>query len=356
MPILGPWSPWVTSLIQTAITMAVAYLAGHLFNGLVMRRLARAAARTRDEWDDIVIAELKRRIPFWSLLVGGQVSLQYWAIVHPLASRVLPALGVASVTLATAAVATRLVVIYGPRASSGVPVSGLTHTLVRIVITLLGALVIIRSFGHDITPMLTALGIGGLAVALALQEPLSNLFAGIVTALAGQVRIGDYIRMDPGVEGHVIDFDWRSTRLRQLAGNIVVVPNAKLAQAVVTNFSLPATDMGISLDFTVDASSDLALVERVVLDVATEMQRGSGGAVTPTEPSLRYQGFTDTGVRCSLGVRVRDFVDQFAVRHELVKRLQARFAREGIVLAIPSLRAAVRRLPPESPADTPPAA
>lgn len=352
MPILGAWSPWVTSLFQTVITVASAYLAGHLFNALVVRRLAQAAARTREAWDDIVVAELKRRIPFWSLLIGAQISLQHWAIVHPLAARVLPALGVASVTLATAAVATRLVVIYGPRASPGLPVSGLTHTLVRIVITLLGVLVIIRSFGYDITPMLTALGVGGLAVALALQEPLSNLFAGIFTALAGQVRIGDYVRMDPGVEGHVIDFNWRSTRLRQLAGNIVVVPNAKLAQAVVTNFSLPATDMGISLDFTVDASGDLALIERVVLEVAAEVQRHAGDAITRTAPAFRYQGFTDTGVRCSLGLRVRDFVDQFAVRHELVKRLQARFAREGIVLAIPSLRMAALRPPPESPPTT----
>jgi len=346
MLIFSAWSPWATALIQTLVTVASAYLAGHLFNAIVVRRVARAAAaRTREEWDDIVVGELKRRIPFWSLLIGGQISLQYWAISQPLAARVLPALGVASVTMATAAVATRLIGIYGPRASPGVPVSGLTHTLVRIVITLLGILVIIRSFGYDITPMLTALGVGGLAVALALQEPLSNLFAGIFTALAGQVRIGDYVRIDPGVEGHVVDFNWRSTRLRQLAGNIVVVPNAKLAQAVVTNFSLPAPDMGMSLDFTVDASSDLALIERVVLEVATEVQRQANGAVTSTEPSIRYQGFTDTGVRCSLGLRVRDFVDQFAVRHELVKRLQARFVREGIVLAIPALRAAAAARP-----------
>jgi small-conductance mechanosensitive channel len=357
MPIFSAWSPWVAALIRTVVTVASAYVAGHLFNAIVIRRLARvAAAKTRREWDDTVVTELKRRIPFWALLIGGQVSLQYWGI-GGLAARVLPALGVASVTMATAAVTTRLIAIYGPRAVPGVPVSGLTHTLVRIVITLLGVLVIIRSFDYDITPMLAALGVGGLAVALALQEPLSNLFAGIFTALAGQVRIGDYVRIDPGIEGHVVDFNWRSTRLRQLAGNIVVVPNAKLAQAVVTNFSLPAPDVGISLDFTVDASSDLAAVERVVLEVAREVQRHAHGAVTTTEPSLRYQGFTDTGVRCSLGLRVRDFADQFAVRHELVKRLQARFAREGIVLAIPSLRAAAAARPAgESLAEVPPPA
>jgi len=352
MPFLNAFAPWVASLVATVVTVAVAYLAGHLFNGIVMRRLARAARHTREEWDDIVVAELRRRIPFWSLLIGGQLSLPYWNITHPLALRVLPALGVASVTLATAAVATRLVVVYGPRTSPSLPVSGITHTIVRIVITTLGVLVIIRSFGYDITPMLTALGVGGLAVALALQEPLSNLFAGIFTALAGQIRIGDYIKVDPGVEGHVVDFTWRSTRLRQLAGNLIVVPNAKLAQAVVTNFSFPSADMGISLEFTVDAAGDLAHIERVILEVASEVQRAAGDAVMNVEPSLRYQGFTDTGVRCAVGLRVRDFVDQFAVRHELVKQLQERFAREGIALAIPSMRvAAALRPPAEVPAE-----
>ncbi len=185
MPVLNALSPWVASLVKTAVVIGVAYLAGHLFNALVVRRLFVAATRTREEWDDSVVSELKRRVPFWSLLIGGQISLQYWDNIHPLAARVLPALGVASVTLATAAVATRLVAIYGPRTAPGAPVSGLTQTVVRSVITLLGVLVIIKSFGYDITPMLTALGIGGLAVALALQEPLSNLFAGIFTALAG---------------------------------------------------------------------------------------------------------------------------------------------------------------------------
>ena len=346
MPYLSAFAPWVASLVATGLTIGLAYGMGHLFNGLIMRRLARATRRTRDEWDDIVVAELKRRIPFWSLLIGGQLSLQYWHITHPLAARVLPALGVASVTLAVAAVASRLIVIYGPRASPGVPVSGITHTIVRILVTTLGVLVIIRSFGYDITPMLTALGVGGLAVALALQEPLSNLFAGIFTALAGQVRIGDYVRVDPGVEGHVVDFNWRSTRLRQLAGNLVVVPNAKLAQAVVTNYSFPSADMGISVEFTVDPTFDLARVEQVALGVAVEVQRESGGAVTSAEPSLRFLAFTDTGVRCAIGLRVRDFVDQFAVRHDVIKRLHARFAAEGILFAIPSLRAGVVVRPP----------
>ena len=111
------------------------------------------------------------------------------------------------------------------------------------LVVALGALVVLNGLGVSITPMLTAMGVGGLAVALALQEPLANLFAGIVIALARQVRVGDYVKLDNGVEGYVTDFSWWSTRIRMLSNNMVLVPNAKLAQSVVTNFHLPNPDM-----------------------------------------------------------------------------------------------------------------
>ena len=104
--------------------------------------------------------------------------------------------------------------------------SSLTQNIAWGLVVGLGLLVVLSGLGISITPMLTALGVGGLAVALALQEPLSNFFAGVFLALAGQIRVGDYVRLDSGQEGFVADFGWRSTRLRMLANNLVVVPNA----------------------------------------------------------------------------------------------------------------------------------
>ena len=95
------------------------------------------------------------------------------------------------------------------------------------IVAILGLLVVLNGLGLSITPMLTALGVGGLAVALALQEPLANFFAGVFLTLAGQIRSGDYVKLDSGQEGYVVDFSWRSTRLRMLANNLVVVPNSK---------------------------------------------------------------------------------------------------------------------------------
>src|SRR5262249_53121787 len=143
---------------------------------------------------------------------------------------------------------------------------------------------ILRGFNVEIGPFVTSLGIVGLAVALALQEPLSNLFAGLFVTLAGQIRIGDYIKMDSGAEGYVIDFNWRSTRLQVPSGNIVIVPNSKLSQAIVTNFSLPFEDLAVTVDLAVDAASDLEKVEKVTVDVAREVMTKAAGGVADFVP------------------------------------------------------------------------
>jgi small-conductance mechanosensitive channel len=330
---LAQWPWWATGLFWTAATVGGAYVVGQVVRLVLGARLARLARRTRVDWDDVLLSAIGQRLAFWSLLIGVYLSLERWPLTAAhalLTTRALSAMGVASITMALATIATRLVLSYGVWAS--VPVSGLTQNLVRGTIIVLGALVIVRSFGYDITPMLTALGVGGLAVALALQDPLSNLFAGLFVSFAGSVRIGDYVRLDSGAEGYVVDFTWRSTRLRQLGDNLIEVPNAKLAQAIVTNYTLPMPDMGIGVDLVIDPANDLARVERVALEVARDVISQVPGAVATAEPAVRFGAFTDTGVRVSVGYRVQTFVDQFLVRHEMIKQLHARFAEEGIRL------------------------
>jgi small-conductance mechanosensitive channel len=189
-----------------------------------------------------------------------------------------------SVVLAGAAIAAQVVDAYGTAIAPALPVSSLTRNIAWGVVATVGLLVILNGLGLSITPMLTALGVGGLAVALALQEPLANFFAGVFITLAGQIRLGDYIKLDSGQEGYVADFSWRSTRLRMLPNNLVVVPNAKLAQAIVINHHLPSQDLAVLVELGVDHSSDLAHVERVVAEVGREVMADVPGGVAEFEP------------------------------------------------------------------------
>ena len=117
-------------------------------------------------------------------------------------------------------------------------------------------------------PSTTALGVAGVAVALALQDTLANLFAGVHIMMEKSVRIGDFVKLETGQEGHVVDITWRTTRVRMPSNNMVVIPNSKLAQSVVTNYYLPEKPMSLSISISVSYSADPEAVERILVEEA----------------------------------------------------------------------------------------
>jgi len=164
-------------------------------------------------------------------------------------------------------------------------------------VVILGVLVLLDHFHVSITPMLTALGVGGLAVALAMQDTLSNLFGGFYVAVAGQVRLGDYIKLNTGEEGYVTDIGWRSTTIRSLGNSMIIVPNAKLAQAIVTNYDLPEKRMSATVEVRVSLDCDPDHIERVLLDTAAQSTREIPGMLADPAPTVTFDpGFGDSAL------------------------------------------------------------
>lgn len=339
------WPAWVGQLAWTAATVLGAWALGHAVNAVVVRRLVIWAGRTSTGGDDAVLDEIAPRVPVWAALVGAWVAIGYWPLsphAALFATRVVFVAAAVSVTLTVAATASRLVGVYGAGLSPGLGVTSLSRTITWGLVAALGALVVLNGLGVSITPMLTAMGIGGLAVALALQEPLANLFAGLFLTVANQVRVGDYVKLESGLEGFVTDFGWRSTRVRMLANNTVIVPNARLAQAVVVNYHLPSPDLGVLVDVGVDYDSDLQHVERVTTEVAREVMQTVPGGVQEFEPFIRYHTFADSSINFSVILRGQAFTDQFLVKHEFIKRLHRRYRDEGIAIPFPITTFAMR--------------
>ena len=230
---LGVWSSWASPLAWTIGTLAASWVIGHLVGAVFMSRIPAWLTDRQRRLASSALQILRKRLPWWSLLIGAWVAAGYWPLTPEgqlIIGKTAFVLGAVSVTLALAALASQSVDVYGALIGPALPVSSLTCNVAWTTIATLGLLVILSGLGLSITPMLTALGVGGLAVALALQEPLGNLFAGLTTTAAGQIRVGDYVKLDTGVEGYVADFGWRSTRIRMLAGNLVLVPNSRLSR------------------------------------------------------------------------------------------------------------------------------
>jgi small-conductance mechanosensitive channel len=176
--------------------------------------------------------------------------------------------------------------------------------------------------------------VGGLAVALALQETLANLFAGIHILASRKVQPGDFVSLE-GTEGYVEDVTWRNTTIRSLPNNLVVVPNARLAGATVVNYHRPARELSVLVEVAVAYDSDLERVERLAVEVAREVLADVEGGVGSFEPLVRYHTLGDSGVLFTVILRAREFTDQYLLKHEFVKRLVRCFAEEGIVIPYP---------------------
>jgi len=215
------------------------------------------------------------------------------------------------------------------------PPTSLLEHLIKILVFVIGALVLLRSLGISITPALAGLGIGGLAVALALQGPLANFFSGIHLLLSKQIRIGDYIKLETGEEGHIIDITWRNTTIKQLSNNIVIIPNSKLASLIIVNYDQPEKELSVLINIGISYSSDLEKVERVTIEVAKEVMREVPGGVPEFEPFVRYHSFGEFSINFTVILRAKGYTDQFLIKHEFIKRLYRRYREEGIEIPFP---------------------
>lgn len=271
-------------------------------------------------------------------LLGCWLALHRVLLDEALRSVLMQAVLVAAVMMVSLVMGDLLVEVLekeGEKRGLKIGSQSLTKAFIRLSAVILGGLLVLANLGISITPLLTALGVGSLAVALALQDTLANLFAGIHIMLAGHIKVDDYLRLDTGQEGYVTDIGWRSTRIRELPGNIILVPNQHLAKAIITNYNWPTKDLAVLVNLGVAYGSDLTEVERVTIEVATEVLGEVEGGVGDFVPFIRYNVFGDSAIQFTVILRAKQFSDRYLLTHEFIKRLHHRFGAEGIEIPFP---------------------
>lgn len=328
----------LSQLITAAAALVGGPLIGWLLQRLINSALGRRAAYASWRWRPLVSRGIRSSLIVGLTLTGAFIAVAALPMrggVRTNVEKGLIAVLIISITWIIAGLATDAVKLAARRTEQERRSSSIFINLTRLGIAILGVLFLLQNLGVSITPMLTALGIGGLAVALAMQDTLTNLFAGIQLIATKKVKRGDYIRLDTGDEGYVADIDWRHTSIRQLPSNMVLVPNSKLAASVITNFHYPNTEMSILIQVGVSYASDLEKVESVTIDVARQTLREVPGGVSWFEPFVRFHTFNDFSIDFTVIIRVHEFTDQYLVKHEFVKRLHRRYEEEGIEIPFP---------------------
>ncbi|AIS01685.1 mechanosensitive ion channel family protein [Streptomyces glaucescens] len=332
-------------LILAGIALAAGLLAAFVLR-LLLRWLGKQADRTRWNGDDVIVDALRTVLP-WAAVAGGAAgaaaALPLTRTVQHHTNQSLTVLLIFVVTVASARVVGNLVRSVA-QSRSGVAASATIFVnITRVMVLALGFLVVLQTLGISIAPMLTALGVGGLAVALALQDTLANLFAGLHILASKTVQPGDYIRLSSGEEGYVTDINWRQTTIRNLSNNLVIIPNGQLAGTNMTNYNRPEQELTIMVQAGVGYDSDLEQVERVTCEVVTEVMRDVTGAVPDHEPAVRFHTFGDSRIGFTVILGVGEFSDQYRIKHEFIKRLHRRYRAEGIAIPAPARTVTLRQ-------------
>ena len=328
------------SLVSALFTVFIAAMMGLLVRNLLVSRLTRLAETTKTQADDTLVASLRWSLPVWFLLGGSFIALKLVQLpqqINVILEKGLIAGFILSITFWAANLAANLLQFVGSSSGGALvtPATGVVRYVAKAAVLAVGGLVLLSTLGISVTPILTTLGIGGLALALGLQETLTNLFAGIQVTLSGNIQLGDFIRLESGEEGFVDDIQWRSTRIRTLPNNFVLIPNSRLAQSVVSNYNRPSKDLAVLVDVGVHYGSDLAHVERVTCEVGESIMKDVTGGVPSFVPFIRYHTFADSSINFTVILRAQQFTDRFLVKHEFIKALTRRYNAEGIVIPFP---------------------
>jgi small-conductance mechanosensitive channel len=334
--IFGLKSQFVSRLILLGGIPAALALLGWAFQRIVLSRLRKSSLKRGGFIGAALASSLQGWIIVWAALTGLAVTLRFVSIPPPtlaLFQKIVSLTFISSGVIFLVRFSIRIIGHFAGRVS-GVP-TGILKTIAAMLFYVLGGLIILDYLGVSITPVITALGVGGLAVALALQDTLANLFAGIHIMMTKKVRPGDYIQLESGQEGYVQDITWRNTTVKVLANNLIVIPNSRLSASILTNYHLPDKETAVLLQVSVSYQSDLSKVEETTVAVAREIMADIPGGVQPFAPFIRFHTFGDSGIQFTVILRVHEFVDQYLLKHEFIKRLLERYRKEGIEIPYP---------------------
>lgn len=302
---------------------------------LVFYKLLKIVAR-KTKYSYSLLQQTFRGIPaLLGMLIGLYVSMEILTIPpRPLLflQKVSHSLVILLLTLLVARLAAGYLKQKFGKTSGAFASTSILVTTIDLVVYAIGILFLLQSFDVAISPLLTAMGVGGLAAALALQDTLANLFSGINILMAKQIKIGDFVKLSTGEEGHVVDMNWRNTTIKTSSENMVVIPNQKFASSTITNYAQPFAECSIAIPVVVSYESDLEQVEKVTVAVAKEILQETEVGVDRIEPSVRYSAFAESGINFNVILRVKSVTDQHFVRHQLIKRIHIRFQQEGIII------------------------
>lgn len=338
-------------VILPIFVSVVAASATFIARGIAFSILHKWDQRVATRIGEIIIKAVRVPSFYWCAAVGGYVGIIVSGMPDNYAWYLDKAIHVTlilSFTIAVANLTGKIFRNYIQKSDLPLPTTGLAYALLKGTIYLIGLLIMLGVLGISIAPLITALGVGGLAVALALQDTLANLFAGIHILVEKSIRVGDHVRLESGLEGRVDDITWRTTRIKMMTNSMVVIPNKNLSQSVVINYSLPSKMITLIIHIGVGYEVSPETTEKILQEEADRAIAEIAGLLPDSKPIVRLVSFGESSIDFTLSCDIQEYTYQQSVQHELRKRILRRFKEEGIEIPFPHRTVYIKSAKPES--------
>ena len=327
---------WVIAVGILILSFVVVKMLYWIFSN-VIRRLT---SKTKTSLDDVLIDKLEKPLTYLVLILGYWISIHYLVfkedvelVLENAAYFLLVIDFTAILSRIVDALITEIIMPISEKSDSSfdnqlIPV---IQKGVRSIIWILGIIIGLDNIGFDITAMIAGLGIGGLALALAAQDSVKNIFAGIMIFLDKPFRIKDRIQVD-GFDGIVEEVGLRSTRLRTLEGRIVTIPNSRFTDNSVTNVtSQPTLKVKLNLGLTYD--TDEVQMQKAI-DILEDIVKNQE-AITD-DYAAGFNGFGDFSLNILFIYYVKPDSHWLDTQTLVNKEVLRRFNKEGLEFAFPT--------------------
>ena len=326
-----------------SVTFVLSFIVGKLVYYVLKHRLQAIAKKTHNRLDDILIRILQGPLVLAIVLIGLMVGLDFLTMPLEVAGFVDTVLSVLiSVTILWFIIRFVDVLIdeyMHPFAKK--TETKLDEQLVPVIKKVLKALIIIfgiisiaSNFGYDITAMITGLGIGGIAIALAAQDTLGNMFGGLSIFMDRPFAIGDRVKIDGNIYGDVVDVGLRSSKIKNLDNNIIIIPNSVLSKSIVENYVRPTKKIKQSFELGLTYGTKPEKVEEAVKIIKRSITSVEG--VADDEPLVWFTKFGDFSLNLLCIYWIKSLNYWGTTKHEINLKILKGLNKAGIEIAYPT--------------------
>lgn len=316
---------------------------------IIEKIILRLTLKTKTDLDDLIVQKSSKPLTFIMFLFGINIALKELPLTTTLLediSKIVSSFIILAIAYLVYVVVDLVVIRawkrFARKTKSDIDDSlvNLVHGIMKVILVIFSLLYLLDFWGIAITPFLAGIGIGGIAIAFALQSSLSNIFGGVSIIMDKSAKVGDLVYLDDGVtKGKIMSIGLRSTRIQTFDNEVVIVPNGVMANSKIQNIALPEPKVRVVIPFGVAYGSDIEKVKKVVLSEIKKVKN----LISDPEPSVKFLEMGNSSLNFKAFFYVDSFENRFNAQDEANTRIYNALSKNKIEIPFPQMDVHIKK-------------